>query len=199
MVAIIIGIILVVLILAIVGIYNSLVQAKLRVDNAWAQIDTQLKRRFDLIPNLVETVKGYAKHESETLEKVIAARNSYSSATTEQGKAEADNMLSNSLKSIFALAESYPELKANENFLDLQANLKDSEDKITFSRQFYNDTVLTYQNNGVDYVIYKDDDNVHYIAKYNYENEELNTYLSDEEISFGEQVLNEVIDEVGSK
>ena len=144
MVAIIIGIILVVLILAIVGIYNSLVQAKLRVDNAWAQIDTQLKRRFDLIPNLVETVKGYAKHESETLEKVIAARNSYSSATTEQGKAEADNMLSNSLKSIFALVESYPELKANESFNSLQTELSETEDKIAYSRQFFNDAVQKY-------------------------------------------------------
>ena len=141
---IIILIVVIVLILAVVGMYNSLVRSKLRVDNAWAQIDTQLKRRFDLIPNLVETVKGYAKHESETLEKVIAARNSYTAATTETAKAEADNMLTNSLKSIFALSESYPELKANENFASLQSELTTTEDKIAYSRQFYNDAVQMY-------------------------------------------------------
>ena len=143
-VLIIILVIVVLLVVAIVGMYNSLVHSKLRVDNAWAQIDTQLKRRFDLIPNLVETVKGYAKHESETLEKVIAARNSYTSATDEQAKAEADGMLTNTLKSIFALAENYPELKANENFKALQEELTSTEDKIAYSRQFYNDAVQMY-------------------------------------------------------
>ena len=142
--AIVILVILVVLIIAIIGIYNNLVHAKLRVDNAWAQIDTQLKRRFDLIPNLVATVKQYAEHESSTLEKVIAARNSYTSATSESAKAEADQNLSNTLKSIFALAENYPELKANENFLSLQSELTSTEDKIAYSRQFYNDAVQMY-------------------------------------------------------
>ena len=105
-------VVLLVLIFVIVGIYNSLVQSNLRVDNAWAQIDTQLKRRFDLIPNLVETVKAYAVYEAATLEKIVEARNSYTSATDEASKAQADGLLSNSLKNIFALAENYPELKA---------------------------------------------------------------------------------------
>ena len=144
MTIIIILVVLVILLVVVVGMYNSLVHAKLRVDNAWAQIDTHLKRRFDLIPNLVETVKGYAKHESETLEKVIAARSSYASATTEKGKAEADNMLTDSLKSIFALAESYPDLKANQNFAALQEELTSTEDKIAYSRQFFNDAVQMY-------------------------------------------------------
>ncbi|MBR1883557.1 MAG: LemA family protein [Clostridia bacterium] len=140
---IIIGVLLV-LIFVIVGIYNSLVQSKLRVDNAWAQIDTQLKRRFDLIPNLVETVKAYAVYEAATLEKIVEARNSYTSATDEASKAQADGLLSNSLKNIFALAENYPELKANENFLGLQQELSSAEDKIAYSRQFYNDAVQMY-------------------------------------------------------
>lgn len=137
-------IVLVVLFLFVVGIYNNLVSLKMRVKNAFAQIDTQLKRRFDLIPNLVETVKGYAKHESETLEKVIAARNSFSSASSVEDKAAANSNLTNSLKSIFALSESYPELKANQNFLNLQVELTSTEDKISFARQFYNDTVQKY-------------------------------------------------------
>ncbi len=137
-------IIAIVLILAVVGIYNNLVSLRLRVKNAWAQIDTQLKRRFDLIPNLVETVKGYAKHEETTLEKVIEARNKLSAGGSVAEVANASNELSNSLKSIFALAESYPDLKANENFNSLQVELAGTEDKIAFARQFYNDTVQKY-------------------------------------------------------
>ena len=138
-------IIVVVLILFIVGVYNSLVSLKLRVDNAWAQIDTQLKRRFDLIPNLVETVKGYAKHESETFEKIVEARNAYSAANgSVEGAAKAEGMLQGAVKQLFALAEAYPELKANTNFQALQEELVGTEDKIAFARQFYNDTVQKY-------------------------------------------------------
>lgn len=138
-------IIIVVLILAIVGIYNKLVSLKLRVENAWAQIDTQLKRRFDLIPNLVETVKGYAKHEAETLEKVIEARNKYVSGNGSVEEAtEADNILKSTMKDIFALSEAYPELKANTNFQALQVELTGTEDKIAYARQFYNDSVQRY-------------------------------------------------------
>lgn len=137
-------VVLAVIIFAVIGMYNNLVTLRMRVKNAWAQIDTQLKRRFDLIPNLVETVKGYAAHEETTLEKVIAARNAYASANTVDEKAEANNQLSNTLKSIFALSESYPDLKANENFMALQTELSGTEDKIAYSRQFYNDTVQMY-------------------------------------------------------
>ena len=138
-------IIVVVLILFVIGVYNSLVSLKLRTENAWSQIDTQLKRRFDLIPNLVETVKGYAKHESETLEKVIEARNKYVSANgSVEGAAEAEGMLQGAVKNLFALAESYPDLKANENFKALQIELSGTEDKIAYARQFYNDTVQMY-------------------------------------------------------
>lgn len=138
-------IILVVILLFIMGIYNNLVSLRERVRNAWAQIDTQLKRRFDLIPNLVETVKGYATHEQETLEKVIAARTAYTNAGgSVEGSAEAEGMLQNTLKSIFALAESYPDLKANENFKALQTELSGTEDKVAYARQFYNDTVQKY-------------------------------------------------------
>lgn len=140
-------IIIVVLISFIVGIYNKLVSLKLRVENAWAQIDTQLKRRFDLIPNLVETVKGYAKHESETLSKVIEARNKYVTGNGSVEEAsEADNMLKATMKDIFALAESYPDLKANTNFQELQVELTGTEDKIAYARQFYNDTVQKYND-----------------------------------------------------
>jgi len=137
-------IVVVLLIVWIIGVYNNLVSLKMRVKNAWAQIDTQLKRRFDLIPNLVETVKGYAAHEQGTLEKVIAARNTYASATSVEDKAKANNELTSTLKSIFALGEAYPELKANENFLALQTELAGTEDKVAYSRQFYNDTVQMY-------------------------------------------------------
>lgn len=145
MVLIVILVIAVVLVLFVVGVYNSLVSLKLRTDNAWAQIDTQLKRRFDLIPNLVETVKGYAKHESETLEKVIEARNKYvAAAGSVEASAEAEGMLQGAMKQLFALAESYPDLKANENFKSLQVELTGTEDKIAYARQFYNDTVQMY-------------------------------------------------------
>lgn len=135
----------VIFILWAVGVYNKLISLKMRVKNAWAQIDTQLKRRFDLIPNLVETVKGYAKHEQETLEKVIEARNKYvASNGSVEGSAEAEKNLNSCLKQIFALAENYPDLKANENFASLQVELSGTEDKIAYSRQFYNDTVTMY-------------------------------------------------------
>ena len=136
--------ILVVLIIWAISVYNSLVTLRMNVSGAFAQIDTVLKRRFDLIPNLVETVKGYAKHESETLEKVITARNSFASANSIEDKSKANNELTNSLKSIFALSESYPDLKANENFLHLQSELTSTEDTITSSRQSYNSVVEKY-------------------------------------------------------
>ena len=124
--------------------YNGFVTLRGRVDNAWAQIDVQLKRRFDLIPNLVNTVKGYAQHEKETLENVTAARSKYMSAQTPDEKIQANTELGGALGRLFAVAESYPDLKANASFLDLQAQLKDTEDKIGFSRQFYNDTAMKY-------------------------------------------------------
>ena len=144
-IAIIIVVIAVVILLWFVGVYNNLVSLKLRVKNAWAQIDTQLKRRFDLIPNLVETVKGYAKHEEETLTKIIEARNQFVSAGDNvEASAAAEKSLAGSLKQLFAVAENYPELKANENFKELQIELTGTEDKIAYSRQFYNDTVTMY-------------------------------------------------------
>ncbi len=139
-------VIIVLLILYVAMTYNKLVDLRNRVRDQWSQIDVQLKRRFDLIPNLVSTVKGYAKHESETLEKVIEARNSYTTATSPHEKMEANNMLTDTLTKLFAVAESYPDLKANTNFLDLQQELQDTENKIAMARQFYNDTVLTYNN-----------------------------------------------------
>ena len=139
-------VIVVLLIIYFVATYNKLVDLRNRVRDQWSQIDVQLKRRFDLIPNLVSTVKGYAKHESETLESVIEARNSYTTATTPHEKMEANNMLSDTLSKLFALAENYPDLKANQNFLELQTELQETEDKIAMARQFYNDTVLTYNN-----------------------------------------------------
>lgn len=137
-------VIVVILAMLIAGVYNQLVTQRERVKNAWAQIEVQLKRRFDLIPNLVETVKGYATHEQETLEKAIAARNSFAAADSVEEKAEANNQLNNTLKSIFALAESYPDLKANTSFVELQKELSTTEDKIAYARQFYNDTVQIY-------------------------------------------------------
>jgi LemA protein len=121
--------------------YNRLVALRNRVDSAWAQIDVQLKRRHDLIPNLVETVKGYAAHERQTLEEVVRARNTAISAHGPQAQAEAEASLSNTLKSLFALTESYPDLKANQNFLQLQEELTSTEDRIAYSRQFFNDSV----------------------------------------------------------
>ena len=139
-------VIVVLLVIYVVLTYNKLVDLRNRVRDQWSQIDVQLKRRFDLIPNLVSTVKGYAKHESETLESVIEARNSYTTATTPHEKMQANNMLSDTLSKLFALAENYPDLKANQNFLELQTELQETEDKIAMARQFYNDTVLTYNN-----------------------------------------------------
>lgn len=124
--------------------YNSLVTAKMRISEALSQIDVQLKRRADLIPNLVETVKGYAKHEKEVFENVTRARASLMSATSTQDKAQANNQLSETLKSLFAIAENYPDLKASTNFLSLQEELSDTENKIAYSRQFYNSNVLDY-------------------------------------------------------
>lgn len=124
--------------------YNGLITLRNRVDEAWSDIDVQLKRRYDLIPNLVNTVKGYATHEGQTLEKVIAARNAAMSATNPHAKAEAENALSGTLKSLFALSESYPDLKANQNFLSLQNELTDTENKILASRRFYNGNVRDF-------------------------------------------------------
>ncbi len=134
----------VLVILWVILAYNGLVAWRNKVKNAWAQIDVQLKRRHDLIPNLVETVKGYAKHEQETLEKVIQARNSAMQAQSPKEIGEAENILSGTLKSLFALSESYPDLKANQSFLQLQEELTATENKISFSRQFYNDTVMKF-------------------------------------------------------
>src|SRR5512136_3214058 len=127
-----------------IGMYNSLVTLRNRCDNSWAQVDVQLRRRYDLIPNLVETVKGYAKHEREVFEKVTQARTSAINAGTVKDQAQAENMLSGALKSLFAVAENYPELKANQNFLMLQEELTGTEGKIAYARQFYNDSVMSF-------------------------------------------------------
>lgn len=139
-------IVVVLIILWAISVYNKLIALRNRVKDQWAQIDVQLKRRFDLIPNLVETVKGYAAHEKDTLEAVINARNKAVSATTSEEEMKANGELTGALNRLFALAESYPELKANTNFIDLQNNLKEAEDKISYARQFYNDAVLKYKN-----------------------------------------------------
>ena len=143
-------IILIVIIIFIIGtlihMYNNLVDLRNKVKNSYAQIDVQLKRRNDLIPNLVETVKGYAGHEKGVLEEVTKARASVMNASTPQEASEANNQLTGALKSLFAVAENYPELKANSNFQQLQSELSDTEDKISYSRQFYNDMVLKYNN-----------------------------------------------------
>jgi LemA protein len=136
--------IVVILVIAVVVLYNGLVKLRNRIENAWSQIDVQLKRRYDLIPNLVETVKGYATHERETLEAVIQARNMAVSAEGVQDQAQAENILSGALKSLFAVSEAYPDLKANQNFLNLQEELTGTEGRIAYARQFYNDTVLRY-------------------------------------------------------
>lgn len=131
--------------LGVIGLYNSFVKLRVKVDEAWADIDTQLKRRYDLIPNLVETVKGYAKHEKDTFKQVVEARNKAMSASGDAAKqAEAENMLSGTLKSLFALAENYPDLRANQNFLDLQQNLAEIEEHIQLSRRYYNGSVRDY-------------------------------------------------------
>ena len=130
----------------VVSVYNKLVVSRNKVKDGWAQIDVQLKRRADLIPNLVETVKGYAKHEKDTFEEVIKARNALNTATTVDEEINANNQITGALNKLFALSEAYPDLKANQNFLSLQNDLKDVEEKISYARQFYNDIVLNYNN-----------------------------------------------------
>ena len=143
---IIILIVVILLVIYAVSLYNSLITLRNRVKNAWSQIDVQLKRRTDLIPNLVETVKGYATHERGVFENVAKARSGLMNATTVKENAEANNVLTDTLKSLFAVAENYPDLKASENFRELQNTLSETEDKIAYSRQFYIDTVLMYNN-----------------------------------------------------
>ena len=133
-----------VVIVAAIGIYNGLIVLRNRCENAWSQVDVQLRRRYDLIPNLVETVKGYAKHEREVFEKVTQARTSAINAGTVKDQAQAENMLTGALKSLFAVAENYPDLKANQNFLMLQEELAGTEGKIAYARQFYNDMVMKF-------------------------------------------------------
>ncbi|MEN9407390.1 MAG: hypothetical protein RLZZ455_606 [Candidatus Parcubacteria bacterium] len=140
----IIGLVILALVIFIWMLYNSLVTAKMRVKEAFSQIDIQLKRRTDLIPNLIETVKGYAKHEKGVFEEVTKARSALIGAKSVEKKAEANNMLTDALKSVFAVAEAYPNLRATENFKQLQDELSDTENKIAYSRQFYNSNVLDY-------------------------------------------------------
>ena len=137
-------IIIVLLVVWIISIYNGLIKSRQKVDNAWSQIDVQLQRRFDLIPNFVETVKGYMTHESETFEKITALRTSWANSTTVEEKAKLDGELSGALKTIMSVSENYPELKANQNFSELSEELRNTENKISFSRQFYNDSVTMY-------------------------------------------------------
>jgi LemA protein len=134
-------VIIAVLIFVFVGIYNGLVKLRNTSEQAWSDVDVQLKRRYDLVPNLVETVKGYASHEKETFEKVVQARNQAMQATSPEDKAQAENFLQSTLKSLFALAEAYPELKANQNFNELQTELSKIEEQIQLSRRYYNAVV----------------------------------------------------------
>lgn len=134
-------VIIAVLIFVFVGIYNGLVKLRNTSEQAWSDVDVQLKRRYDLVPNLVETVKGYASHEKETFEKVVQARNQAMQATSPEDKWQAENFLQSTLKSLFALAEAYPELKANQNFIELQAELSKIEEQIQLSRRYYNAVV----------------------------------------------------------
>jgi len=136
--------ILVVIVVIFVGFYNSLIGLRNRCDNAWAQVDVQLRRRYDLIPNLVETVKGYAKHEREVFQRVTEARSKAMNAESVKEQGEAENMLRGALKSLFAVVENYPELKANQNFLMLQEELAGTEGKVAYARQFYNDSVMKF-------------------------------------------------------
>ena len=145
-----IGVIIIILVvfflLIYFGYYNRIIRLENRIDNSWAQIDVQLKRRADLIPNLMETVKGYMKHEKEVLENVTKARSALMKAKSPQENIDADNMLTGALKSLFAVAENYPDLKANQNFLNLQDELTNTENKVAYSRQHFNDSVLSYNN-----------------------------------------------------
>jgi LemA protein len=136
----------VLIVIYLIASYNRLVQLRNRIDAAWSQIDVQLKRRYDLIPNLVETVKGYAAHERETLEAVIQARQQAVQAQGVEQQAQAENMLTGALRQLFAVSEAYPQLRANENFLALQEELTGTESRIAFARQFYNEQVLAYDN-----------------------------------------------------
>lgn len=140
------GVVVVAVLAFVIVTYNNLVLLRNKVKNSFAQIDTQLQRRFDLIPNLVETVKGFATHEKELLENVAASRSGYMNATSNGEKLAMNNQLTSNLRSLFAVAESYPDLKSNTNFLRLQDELSETEDKITYSRQFYNDAVTIYNN-----------------------------------------------------
>ena len=137
-------IIIILLVIAVIVMYNNLVRLRQKVKNSWSQIDVQLQRRFDLIPNLIETVKGYMKHEENVLTKVTELRTSWANASSVAEKAELDNQLSGALKTIMAVSENYPDLKANQNFSELQQELQNTENKISFSRQFYNDSVTMY-------------------------------------------------------
>ena len=139
-------VVLVLLVLYVVSVYNSLVSLRNKVNDQYSQIDVELKRRFDLVPNLVETVKGYTKHEKTTLEDIVKARNTYANAGNMQDQLKADGELTNAISKLFALAESYPDLKANENFINLQNELSEIEQKIVYARQFYNDSVLKLNN-----------------------------------------------------
>lgn len=141
---IIVIVIIIVLVIALISLYNGIVQKRNRCDNAWQNIEANLQRRNDLIPNLVETVKGYAKHESGVFEKVTEARSAISSAKTPEETIEGDNMLTGALRQLFAVAEAYPDLKANTNFINLQDQLSDTENRLVYARQSYNDCVLTY-------------------------------------------------------
>ena len=143
---IILVIVLILVVIVYFSYYNRIIRLENRIDNAWAQIDVQLKRRTDLIPNLMETVKSYMKHERETLESVTNARSALMKANTPQENINADNMLTGALKTLFAVAENYPELKANQNFLNLQDELAHTENKIAYSRQHFNDSVLAFNN-----------------------------------------------------
>jgi len=137
-------VIIIALLVIIAGMYNGLVTSRNKVKNAWSQIDVQLQRRFDLIPNLVDSVKGYMKHEESVLTKVTELRTSWANATTVGEKAQLDSELSGALKTIMAVSENYPDLKANQNFSELQEELRNTENKISYSRQFYNDSVTMY-------------------------------------------------------
>ena len=139
-------VVVVLLLLYVISTYNTLVRLRNRVRDQWAQIEVQLKRRFDLIPNIVETVKGYAKHEGDTLKGVVEARNKFNVASTPEDEMKASNELTGAVRQLFALSEAYPELKANQNFIELQKSLEETENKISTSRQFYNDTALTLNN-----------------------------------------------------
>jgi LemA protein len=145
-VAIIVGALVLIVVVAAILVYNGLVRLRNRIDNAWSQIDVQLKRRYDLIPNLVETVKGYAAHERQVFENVTQARANAINAQGPAQQAEAENVLTGALRSLFAVAEAYPDLKANQNFLSLQEELTSTEDRVAYARQFYNDSVLSYNN-----------------------------------------------------